>query len=250
MKITSPINKEYIKETYNVTKLLSDGGTNAKTSKNSIKSFILYLAPYNQNSKNINICPKASKGCAAACLFSAGRGKFNSVIEARTNKTEFYLKDKELFIQLLAKEILTKYKTAKKTGSKVAFRLNGTSDLDFVYLLKKYAYLDIEDLQDVAVFYDYTKIIGKAIKYLSHPNYVVTFSKSEINNVEFTKALELGINTAAVFSNELPETYKGIKVVDGDKSDITMLDYTGVILGLKAKGDAKKDNTGFVITEY
>ena len=74
--------------------LLSKGTTNAKTAKNSLKTFILYLAPYNQNSKKINICPKASKGCAAACLFTAGRGSQNSVKNARINKTEYYLSNK------------------------------------------------------------------------------------------------------------------------------------------------------------
>ena len=68
--------------------LLSKGTSNAKTSKNDNDTYILYLAPYNQNSKKINICPKASEGCAAACLFSAGRGAFSNVIKARQNKTE------------------------------------------------------------------------------------------------------------------------------------------------------------------
>ena len=56
--------------------LLSKGNTNAKTAKNNFDTYILYLAPHKQNSLKINICPKASKGCAASCLFSAGRGKF------------------------------------------------------------------------------------------------------------------------------------------------------------------------------
>ena len=51
--------------------LLSEGSTNAKTAKNSLKSYILYLAPYNQNSKGTNICPNASNGCIQACLFTA-----------------------------------------------------------------------------------------------------------------------------------------------------------------------------------
>ena len=81
--------------TYKIPKnLLSKGTTNAKTSKNEQDTYILYLAPYNQNSKNINICPKASEGCAEACLFSAGRGAFSNVINARKNKTEYYLHDK------------------------------------------------------------------------------------------------------------------------------------------------------------
>ena len=72
-------------------KLLSEGITNAKTKKNSIKTFILYLAPYKQNAKGVNICPNASKGCAVACLYSAGRGKFSNVQASRINKTNYYL---------------------------------------------------------------------------------------------------------------------------------------------------------------
>lgn len=231
-------------------KLLSNGSTNAKTAKNSLKTFILYLSPYNQNSKKINICPKASKGCAAACLFTAGRGAMSSVILSRTNKTEYYLNDKKTFIKQLAKEIITKHKTALKKGEKIAFRLNGTSDLDFIYLLKKYASLDIETLQN-AVFYDYTKILGKVKKYINHKNYFVTFSRAEDNETETIEALKIGSNVSAVFNvgkdQPLPKKYKGFNVIDGDKSDIVMIYNKNSILGLRAKGDAKKDKSNFVI---
>ena len=36
-------------------------------------------------------------------------------------------------------------------------------------------------------------------------------------------------------------------VVNGDTSDLEMIYNKNVILGLKAKGDAKKDTSGFVI---
>jgi hypothetical protein len=227
--------------------LLSPGATNAKTSKNSIKTFILYLSPYNLNSKGINLCPKASKGCAAACLYTAGRGAFSNVQKARQNKTELYLNDKKGFVVSLALQIMKEYTKAKKGNYKIAFRLNGTTDIDFVYLLNKYANLDISTLKDFAVFYDYTKILGKAKKYLNHPNYFLTFSRSETNDQDTNEAIKLGINVAAVFSSDLPKTYKGAKVIDGDKSDLLMIYNKGVILGLKAKGKAKKDKSGFVI---
>jgi hypothetical protein len=35
-------------------------------------------------------------------------------------------------------------------------------------------------------------------------------------------------------------------VINGDESDLRFLDPKGVIVGLKAKGKAKKDTTGFV----
>lgn len=227
-------------------KLLSDGGTNVKTAKNSIKTFILYLSPYTQNSKKINLCVKASKGCAASCLWSAGRGAFNSVKNSRINKTEYYLDQKENFIKQLAKEILTKHKTAVKRGENVAFRLNGTSDLDFIHLLKKYAGLDIETLTN-AVFYDYTKILGKVKKYLGHKNYFLTFSRAEDNDSLSLSALNMGANISAVFRGDLPKFWRGYKVIDGDTSDILMIYNKNVVLGLRAKGEAKKDTSGFVI---
>ena len=83
------------------------------------------------------------------------------------------------------------------------------------------------------------KTYKKAIRYKSHPNYVVTFSRAEDNAVKTELAIKHGINVAAVF-NELPDTWRGVEVVDGDKSDLQMLKYNGVILGLKAKGAAAK----------
>jgi len=227
--------------------LLSPGNTNTKTAKNSLKTFILYLSPYNYNSKGVNLCPKASKGCALACLYTAGRGAFSNVQQARQNKTEYYLRDKQGFILNLSNQIMKEYSKAKKGGYKIAFRLNGTTDIDFVYLLQKYANLDISTLQDFAVFYDYSKILGKCIKYLNHPNYTVTFSRSESNETETNEAIKLGINVAAVFSGDLPNKYKGAPVIDGDSSDLVMLYNKNVILGLKAKGKARKDTSGFVI---
>ena len=64
---------------------------------------------------------------------------------------------------------------------------------------------------------------------------------------EILEALKLGGNVAAVFRDELPTKYKGFTVVNGDTSDLEMIYNNNVILGLKAKGDAKKDKSGFVI---
>lgn len=225
--------------------LLSKGSSNAKTAKNAQITYILYLSPYTQNSKKINICAKASAGCAAACLFSAGRGAFSNVIKARVNKTEYYLHDKELFMLQLAKELL-KINNKGNQQFKTLIRLNGTSDLDFVYLLKKYANFDIDNYTNLH-FYDYTKIMGKVKKYQHSKNYTLTFSRAETNEHEILDAIKYGANVAAVFSDSLPQTYKGIKVINGDLTDAEMLQYKGLILGLKAKGKARKDNSGFVI---
>tara|TARA_R110000824_G_scaffold65440_8_gene170446 strand:+ start:937 stop:1668 length:732 start_codon:yes stop_codon:yes gene_type:complete len=227
--------------------LLSKGNTNAKTSKNSLKTFILYLAPHKQNDKNINICPMASKGCISACLYTAGRGKFSNVQNARINKTNFYIYDKEMFVLKLASEIIKETNKAKKNKEKIAFRLNGTSDIDFIYLLQKYAQLDVESLKENAVFYDYTKILGKVKKYKNYTNYHLTFSRAEDNNSIAEAALNDGANVAIVFRDGLPKFWRGYKVIDGDTSDILMVYNKNVVLGLKAKGEAKKDKSGFVV---
>lgn len=236
-----------MKPQYTIPKnLLSKGTSNIKTAKNNLKTYILYLAPYNQNSKGINICPKASKGCAAACLFTAGRGRFDNVKKARINRTEYYLADKERFCLQLASELVKINNTAKKRGEQVAIRLNGTSDLDFIYLLQKYAQLDPFSLEQL-IYYDYTKILGKVKKYKDQPRYILTFSRAEDNHSEAIEALKLGANISAVFNGPVPSEYKGAKVIDGDKSDIIMLYNKGAVLALQAKGQAKKDTSGFVI---
>lgn len=236
-----------MKPNYTIPKnLLSKGTSNTKTAKNSLKTYILYLAPYNQNSKGINICPKASKGCAAACLFTAGRGRFDSVKNARINRTEYYLHDKERFILQLAGELIKINKAAIKKGELVAIRLNGTSDLDFIYLLQKYAKLDPFSLKNL-VYYDYTKILGKVKKYKDQSRYILTFSRAEDNHAEALEALKLGANVSLVYNGTIPNKYKGAKVIDGDTSDLVMIYNKGAILALKAKGHAKKDTSGFVL---
>lgn len=231
---------------YQKKNLLSNGKTNTKTAKNELKTFILYLAPHTKNSKGFNICAHASKGCIRACLDTAGMGIFSNVQNARIEKSNYFVEYRKEFLNHLAKEINTKVKTARRKGEKIAFRLNGTSDMDFVYLLKKHANFDILDTKDVAIYYDYTPNIHRALRYKNHPLYTVTFSRKEDNEKETQTALQNNINTAVVF-NKLPKLWKGKKVIDGDKSDLQMLNYKNVILGLIAKGKAKKDTSNFVV---
>lgn len=235
-----------IQQYKDVKNLLSKGG-NAKINKNEITTFNLSLAPHTQNAKGINLCPKASKGCALACLFTAGRGKFTNVQQARINKTNYYLFDKQKFMDQLAKEINKIALKSTITNEKFALRLNTLSDVDFVYQLKKYCDLDLlnDDTYKNIIVYDYTAIIGKVKKYLG-TRYHLTLSRKEDNEQDVMEALEMGGNVAIVFK-DLPKTYKGYRVVDGDKTDLEMTKYKNVVLGLKAKGDAKKDTTGFVI---
>lgn len=227
--------------------LLSKGTTNAKTTKNELTTYILYLSPASQNSQGRNLCPKASEGCKAACLYTAGRGRFTNVQQARINRTEYFLRDRSGFLSQLADEV-NKYakKEAKVSTEPIAVRLNGTSDMKLVEMLTAR-----HEIAKNVIFYDYTKIPQKAGHRVTEQGhrYVVTFSRSEENEKDALNVLKSGGNVAAVFAGKLPRTWNGYKVVDGDISDLVMLmhENKGKVLGLKAKGDAKKDTTGFVI---
>jgi hypothetical protein len=55
------------------------------------------------------------------------------------------------------------------------------------------------------------------------------------------ESLKHGVNVAVVFpSADFPATWQGYQVIDGDVNDLRFRDPRGVIVGLKAKGDARK----------
>jgi hypothetical protein len=225
--------------------LLAKGTTNAKLSKNAkynFESYILYLAPYNQNSLGVNLCGGASKGCASDCLFTSGRGAFSNVMNARVNKTEYFLHSRVEFLSQLRDELVKINNTGN--GKNISVRLNGTSDIDWVKMFQSTIGFDILGLSNIQ-FYDYTKIVSRMDKY-AESNYQLTFSRSEDNDDKVDYCLSKGYNVAIVFGS-LPSEYKGVRVVDGDESDLRFLDDKGVIVGLKAKGKARKSDNGFVV---
>jgi hypothetical protein len=233
------------------------GKSNAKTEKNDRETHILYLIPTDKNSKTKDLCPFASKGCAAACLVSAGRGKFNNVRKARNNKTEYFVQDPKTFTAQIILEIEFLRIRAKRDGRQIAVRLNGTSDIDFLFLFKKYHGWNYEEKAEQPgtdtpglIFYDYTPNPHKYKRYKG-TKYALIFSKKEDNDEEVKQVIKEGGKVSAVFKNGIPETYKGIKVVNGDLRDDLIIDIVSdpepVIIALSAKGDAKKDTTGFTI---
>lgn len=229
-------------------KLLSHGSTNYKTAKNQhiTESYILYLSPYKQNSFGKNVCGNATKGCIDACLYTAGRGAFSNVQKARQRKTDFFFSDMNGFLTQLYKELYLINAEAMLENRAVAIRLNGTSDLDFFSLFNIKNIIDdsISRFPNL-VFYDYTKNFKRAVKYLN-TNYHLTFSRSETNHDECIAYLKLGGNVAVVF-DEIPKKWYGFDVVNGDENDLRYMDKDNVVIGLKAKGKARKDTSGFVI---
>lgn len=228
-------------------KLLNSG--NAKTRKGEKLGYVTYgmhLAPFNLS--GFNVCQHASAGCAAACLNTAGRGAMNSVQNARIAKTRLFFTDKEKFLSMLWDEIRASIKSAQKKGMIPCFRLNLTSDLPWEKI-KRNGQSVMEAFPNVQ-FYDYTKSAERAVAFVNGEmpaNYHLTFSRSESNGAIAVGILRSGGNVAMVYRKRLPLVNYGVSVIDGDETDLRFLDPKGIIVGLKEKGLAKKDLTGFVL---
>jgi len=214
-----------------------------KGTKLGYLSFILHLAPADLSGKNT--CPKSTPGCRSACLNTAGRGGMfkrgentNMIQKARIRKTLEFFTDREQFMADLVSDINKAIRFAERKGLTPVFRLNGTSDLSWEKYTAAYG-MNIFELFPTVQFYDYTKVLGR--KVAQYPNYHLTFSRAENNDVDVGMALAEGMNVTAVY-DEIP---KGM--FSADETDLRFLDPLVGVIGLKAKGRAKKDYSGFVI---
>ena len=205
-------------------------------------SCIMHLRPV-----STKICPYQDiAGCKSACLNTAGLGGvYPSIQKARQKKTDLFLDDQAEFMRVLVKDIHTFVRACNRKDKRPAIRLNGTSDIQWEYIeIEGHAniFAMFPDIQ----FYDYTKIPTRKVEHI--PNYHLTWSYSEANKGYAKLSEKVSDNIAVVFrTKDLPSRFKGRKVIDGDKTDMRFLDEPNVIVGLKAKGQAKKDYTGFVI---
>jgi len=217
---------------------------------------VLHLAPADLS--GYEVCPMRTAGCTAACLNTAGRGglakggrlsfadvakgtRSNAVQAARVRRTKLYFEARAEFMSALIADIEKVIRTAAKLGLKPAIRLNGTSDIPWERV-RFGSHANVMELFPQVMFYDYTKRPNR--KDLP-ANYKLCFSLAENNDAEALVALANGLNVAAVF-HAVPDTFKGFAVINGDEHDLRFLDPAGVIVGLKAKGNAKGDTSGFV----
>lgn len=234
------------------------GTSSAKTVKGEALSYltgILYLSPSTLSGVG-NVCPWAGT-CKEACLNSAGRGAFNSVQTARIKKTRFFFANRSAFMEQLFLDCKSLIAKAKRLSMLPCIRLNGTSDLAFHRLVVPSQGKTLMECFPSVPFYDYTKSAKKALdnaKGIHAPNYHVTFSRdSASNEAECEQVLRAGGNVSVVFRDTLPATYFHRPVLNGDVTDLRFLDrraragHSGFIVGLKAKGKAKRDTSGFVV---
>lgn len=223
--------------------LLSKNTKTEKGLKEGIMTFALQLAP--SIVSGYEVCPKASEGCKLACLNLSGMGVYSNVQSARIVKTKMFFEDRKTFLIKLTKEIKSGIKKAAKENFIPAFRLNTISDLPWEKIrvnVDGVEYRNFMEAFPTVQFYDYTAIPNRTVP----NNYHLTFSRKESNEEDVKLAIKLGLNVAVVF-DKLPETYLGRKVIDGDITDVRFKDPKNIIVGLKAKGPAKKDKSNFVV---
>jgi hypothetical protein len=217
-----------------------------------------------------NLCPWASKGCKATCLFTAGRagiisrGRITSdVLLARIGRTVDFFADRPAFLNRLSKEITRFAAKARAAGWVPCVRLNGTSDIPWD-TFRAFNGLNLMQTHSDLIFYDYTKSEDRADRYARGEmprNYHVTFSRSETTSAHtIARLLRAGVNVAVPFVGSMarlpwalqqdgPATrvHFPARVIDGDESDLRFRDPVGVIVALTAKGKARKDTSGFVV---
>jgi hypothetical protein len=248
-------------------RLLTPG--NPKTEKGrglGYWTFILHLAPAKLS--GFNVCPMATAGCKRACLNTAGRGGIsrggilsyrdvargvrNEIQTARRLRTRAFFENRAEFMALLAFEIAKACKRARTQGYVPVFRLNGTSDIRWE-IVPVGGFPNIMTMFSDVQFYDYTKIANRK----NIPaNYHLTFSLADGNEDASIAAIANGMNVAAVFRNKdvvarmladgMQLGGQHVPVTRGDDTDLRFLDLPGHVIALYAKGNAKRDASGFV----
>ena len=231
----------------------------AKSVKYGWLNAIHYMAPFNIAGVG-NLCPWASDGCKAACLGyhsgqasmvadSANTDNKNSVRQSRDDKAVSFMKDRQNYLAALSKQINKAAKEAEREGLRLCVRLNGSTDIDWAGIRMSDGQSLIAKHADCQ-FTEYTKSVKRALAHARGElpvNLYITFSRSETNEAQCLDVLKAGGNVAVVFRKALPETWNGYRVIDGDKHDLRHLDPKGVVVGLVAKGSARKDQSGFVV---
>lgn len=204
-----------------------------------INTYVLYLAPSDLSGKNV--CPMATKECIAGCLNTSGRAKMDTsykmIMNARMNKTKFFYSNREQFNAMLFDEIAMHKRRSANSDKEFAVRLNGTSDLSPV--LFKHNGKVVFDAFKKVKFYDYTKVLNRIELTKKFKNYDLTFSYTGYNWNDCQTALQNNVRVAVIFNigkgQNLPATFKGYKVVDGDSYDYRPIDKKNVIVGLRWK---------------
>ena len=235
-------------------KLLSAPESNFKLFKNmklEVLTFSLNFA--HSDLSGYNVCPFAKRllkpskndsnlsSCSKPCVGYRGNAQiFKPVMKSRIRKTKMYFENRELFMRWLISDIEKAIDFALEHSKIVSFRLNAYSDIKWEtvpVIHNEIRYNNVFEIFPDIIFYDYSKNPSR-----KHPKQYSTTYSYYGNEDGYKTAIKNGRNIAVVFE-ELPadRKFRGLKVVDGDQTDLRTAenDGTGVIVGLKFKGSKK-----------
>lgn len=213
----------------------------------------LYLAP--AESSGYNVCPKSNAECRFLCLNESGQNrmqtKTDNINKARITKTKLFFEHRQFFMEWLIADIKSSKAKADKYGYKFSVRLNNTSDINpeqFQLKIDNVTKNILQVFPDIQ-FYDYTKVDNRIKLLEKYKNYDLTFSYDGYNWNICKQMISNNVRVAVVFKKELPMSWNGIDVINGDLYDVRYHDERNVIVGLKFKQVRNKleSNMKFVV---
>ena len=221
--------------------LLSTNQSNTKIRK-SAEGSPYRIASLSMKPDDI-ICP-ASKAadCRKDCLFHAGRGTMQSVINARSDKSRYWHNDRDGFLAQLCNELFRFIKSCKRSGDLPAARLNTISDINWEYY-------GIPSMFPELFMYDYTKRAARLGKTPDNYKLMFSYSSAPAYQGSVAKALRTSAPIAVVFRGGFPDYYLNRPVIDGDKSDLFNLKSENQIVALKLKGgkSIQQSRSAFIV---
>jgi len=213
--------------------------TNAKLEKSVIGYRLLGLALAPLKIGNTpNVCKWAGE-CAKTCIWTSGMNAFTRSKNAKIFRKQFFFDDRQAFLAQLDAEIVLEKLAARQESLQLAIRLNTYSDILWESIAP-----EIFRRHNDVIFYDYTKAPNPALRKVPK-NYKLTYSFSEKTSEKDFSAWIKKASIAVVFSGNLPATFKGYPVFDGDISDARFLDKPKTIIGLRAKNGLKNKESRF-----
>ena len=195
----------------------------------------------------LSVCPFAiAAGCKPGCLDDEGRQGSPLNVSKREQRTIRWWRHREAFLADFESglEVLAEVKARGGPDLTVGFRGNVLSDIRWeLHTLPRSGLTPVEfAVQAGLKMYDYTK--WPLDKRPDVPGYKLTRSYSRfLGEAGAVEVLEQGGNVAVIFDvrkkADLPATWLGFPVLDGDKDDERWNAPPGTVVGLRLKGSHK-----------
>jgi len=236
-----------------------------------------YGVEYDKNAidvTKINLCKKATNGCAFSCIYHQGILKTsdfakNKIKIARIKRTFKFLLQRDAFFIQLIKEIVSLQKRALKLGLTLAISLNGTSDILWEkenFTFQENSFDNIMSYFNEIQFFDYTKYdILKSRKKLPL-NYHLTYSRAGLHKGQMVEdwkflknLLDKQIDVCVICNKKMKNTlleyssFSGYKIIDADLLHCRAADIhhrennKGLILIQEAARKTDINNSEFII---